>query len=84
MPRDWDQLQYQHDDDGGGGGGGGGGGYGTGMTEFEFKCCRNPTIFLHLNLLDLQRQFLVEFEFGFSLRNGKLFSVPGLQKSTKW
>jgi len=31
----------------------------------------------------MQIQFLVKFEFGFVLRNTKLFRVPGLQKSMK-
>jgi len=45
------------------------------VTEFgfRFKCCRNLTIFQHPNPSDVQRQFLVEFEFGFALRNSKLF-----------
>jgi len=34
-------------------------------------------------LTDVQRQFLVEFKFGYALRN-KMFSMLGLQKRTKW
>jgi len=29
----------------------------------EFECCRNTTIFPHLNPMDVQREFLVEFKF---------------------
>jgi len=45
------------------------------VTDFEFKFerCQNPTIFAHQNPLDVQRQCLVEFKFGFALRNSKLF-----------
>jgi len=50
-----------------------------GVTKFEFECCRNPTVFPHRI-----QQFLVKHEFCFALRNSKLFSLPGLQKSTKW
>ena len=39
------------------------------VTEFEFKCCQNATIFPHPNLSDMQRQFLVKFKFCFVLRN---------------
>ena len=49
--------------------------------EFEFECSQNPTIFSHLNPLDVQRQVSVAFEFSFALRNSKLFLVPSLQKS---
>jgi len=42
-----------------------------GVTEFEFECCWNSTTFQYPNPSDVQWQFLVEFKFGFVLRNSK-------------
>jgi len=52
--------------------------------EFKFECCRNPTIFPHQNPTDVERQCLAEFKFGFCINKSKLFSLPVVQKSTKW
>jgi len=45
------------------------------VTEFEFELeyCWNQTVFAHLNFSNVERHFLVEFKFGFELRNHKLF-----------
>ena len=42
------------------------------VMEFEFESCHHPTIVPRPNLSDV-RSGMVEFEFGFALKNSELF-----------